>query len=179
MTQRSRWMAALVAVSVFTVGAAAEKDFRVANFGDDCSLLAKREEALGSKGVPSPLAIPGEMFQGREFGLPVDVFYECGFKRGKVGGGIYFFHPKPKGRAMEDFLVVYQAMIAKYGRPTRDDTPWKFGERVNDPLAIEGTSDGFRADWQRDRTHVIAQFQSRGPNDEDWSVHVHVSGKDR
>src|SRR5262245_53574465 len=122
-------MRASTLVLVLVVAPAMASDFRLANLGDACNTIRTLEAAQGSTEVLSLFTPSGDLdhleFRGQAFEREVKVLYNC--VDGKMLDGGYTFSFEEKEQAVETFKAAYDGLVAVYGVPLYDNTPWQNG----------------------------------------------------
>lgn len=130
------WKCALV--PLLFVATADGKDFRVLNLGDSCATVRAREAAQGSteiKRKKGGAGLQSIVFRGSAFGRDLSLSYFCSDGgKGSLVAGRYDFPVEKLDRAVETYHKTYTRLIALYGKPSTDNSPWQQSEpRVQAP----------------------------------------------
>lgn len=162
-----RWLFVVAIVLPLHLEAA---DFRLSDFGDSCALLSEREAALGGAPVPWKGDGPNKQgYKGSWLGRDVHILYLC--KSGKLVIGNYLLPWQPREPAVETLHAVYDHLVATYGVPWLDSSPWQYGQTIVDPRAT--VEPGYMTTWKTTRVNVtvglVPEKDEAGPN---WQVLV-------
>jgi hypothetical protein len=164
-----------IAVTLISAPADAE-DFRTLNLGSPCDAVPAREQARGSVAIPWK-KIPGAnvyAFTGRDYDRDLVVMYFC--PQGTLFSGNYFFPIEQPENAVTSYRGVYDLLVAVYGAPFVDNTPWQVGGSTKDERVINPDPRMYMTAWRTPRLNVNMCFvqgnESEGPG---WRVFVVIS----
>jgi hypothetical protein len=164
-------------IAVILIAAPADAaDFRTLDLGAPCDAAPAREQARGSVAIPWK-KIPGAdvyAFTGRDYDRDLVVMYFC--PQGTLFSGNYFFPIEQPEKAVTSYRGVYDLLIAVYGAPFVDNTPWQVGGSTKDERVINPDPWMYMTAWRTPRLNInmaITQGQeSEGPG---WRVFVVIS----
>lgn len=137
------YLIAMILISAPT-GAA---DFRGLDFGAPCNAAPAHEQARGSVAIPWK-TIPGAdvyAFTGREYNRDLVIMYFC--PQGTLFSGNYFFPIEQPEKTVSSYRDVYDLLVAVYGAPFVDTTPWQVGGSTKDPRVISSDPQKYLTSW--------------------------------
>jgi len=125
---------ALVLLSA-PVGAA---DFRTLDIGDSCASVQAREKARGSIAIPWKQLSGADTyaFRGHDHGRDLTLTYFC--PKGALFSGNYYFPVEQLEVAVNTYHAAYDVMVASYGTPFTDNSPWQVGAPMRLWLGASG-----------------------------------------
>ena len=122
-------------------------DFRGLDFGAPCDTAPAHEQARGSVAIPWK-TIPGAdvyAFTGREYNRDLVITYFC--PHGALFSGNYFLPIEQPEKALSSYRDVYDLLVAVYGAPFDDTTPWQVGGSTKDPGFISSDPRKYTTSW--------------------------------
>jgi hypothetical protein len=167
-----RWLSILLIVLAAPVAAA---DFRVLNFGAPCADAKRLEEALGSQQITERSGPNQQTFNGKVFASTVTIMYLC--QDGHLILGDYHFTKQTLEDAVATFRRVYDGLVALYGMPYVDRSPWQYGYASFDPRAVASEPQKYSAAWHDGRVFLSVAIGSASKDKAapDWQVFVAFS----
>ena len=169
-------MRSLLVTAVFFATAVHAADFRGLDFGTSCDSIRASEEAQNSVPIPWSDTEPEgfRAFKGRAFDREVTILYVC--LHGQLRIGNYFFPFESMEAAVDTYRATYDALVAIYGVPFLDTTPWQPGSESMDPRFLASDPSGYRTSWRTLRAYVsINLLPFAVSQGEPWRVTIIMS----
>jgi hypothetical protein len=158
----------LLAILAAPVGAS---DVRTLDIGDVCAGVEVKEAALGSKEIswhqtPRKLA---HAFQVHEFNRDVVLAYFC--KDGRLFTGNYYLPFEGLDDSAKSFREVHDHLLAMYGAPFLDSSPWHIRDSTQPAIIASGPSQ-YMTEWRASRilAHLMIARNRKDDGELGWQV---------
>ena len=168
-----RMLAFTMALFTFSASAA---DFRALDIGQACAAAPEWELTHGSTLIPWNAGPGAEVyaFDVRQFDRRVLATYFC--LKGELFTGNYSFPIEPLEEAVESYRDTYGKLMAIYGLPFVDSSPWNPN---GEPRAVSPDPRKYMTNWRTERISVTISIMPNRPTESaGWRVFI-VIGKPR
>lgn len=145
-------------------------EFPTLDFGATCNGVQVREQGAEVAGAGA------YAFRGQDFARGVTVRYLCAKMGWPLFVGNYLFPIEPLEKAVTSYHNIYDRLIAIYGAPYLDTTPWQVGARTKDQRNIHLDPRKYGAYWKTPRLLVnLVMLQSYKSKVRGWRPFVVIS----